>query len=593
MTENFPWSVLGIEPTSDSRTIRKAYAREVKAMDLDADIERYAKLRTARDRALAIAKACPGTVETPPVLLTTEEQPTTPASAEERSASGPEDAWPLAAPRLSQGHSEGSVRSLPRSDQGDAARSFDAVFPDVPAERAIDATLELGANQSLSAPVLLGYGEIEAALGLIPGQSPFERLEAVLSEGPAPQLEEAERIVALRAQQAVIEDARSADIARQEQVENWLAGLLAANWPRSAPLLETATQAFNWRDEWHRFDARASVRFIGSHLRGARFRAKVDAPDHRYHRAWRELNRSGPAGPFRWLRASGADIQFVLSGIRANFPHVEAELDPRRVESWSRPVIWPRIVLGLCWLALVLHLLGVSWPFGPRGFKTPDGERIELSKEAPEPSVLGSYIDNAVEASFGKGHDLAWLWSRDPDLGKAIVIRMRDQMEDGHSPEQARANIANLVRQTTYIKGRSQDGKELDAAMRLRLAHLRAARAISPATCIALLDTAEFPEGASALPEDLLAREREAAARLASIKLPHETKDNGSGTIHIPGELVAKVLDGSGLDEAAVRQALQDKGDDAARCDVAIALLAATLDWDGPPETRTMILRSL
>ncbi|MBT0667120.1 hypothetical protein HT136_01900 [Novosphingobium profundi] len=581
MTDRFPWSVLQIAPTGDRRAIRKAYADAIKAMDLDADVEGYARLRNARDLALQHARL--------------EEDARPDAGSPEASAvpeghSGP--AWPLAAPRLSRSLSEGSVRVSALRHEDGHGPSFGTVFPDRPSEPGVGATLELDANQSLSAPTLLGYGEIEAALGLIPGQSPFERLESVLTEDSAPHLEEPARIVASRALAAVIEDARSADISRQEQVENWLAGLLAGNWPRSAPLLEQATRAFSWQDEWHRFDARPPVRFIGAQVRAERFRSKVQDPAHRYHRAWRELNRTGPAGPFRGLRASREDVQFVLSGIRANFPHVEEELDPARIESWNKPVLWPRIVLGLCWLLLLLHLLGVSWPFGPRSFQTPDGTRIELSDEAPDPKVLGAAIDAAVADSFGKGHDLDWLWARDPVLGETIVIRVRDALQSGKGETQVQRLVANFVRQATYLKGRTLSGAPLEELGRLRLDQLRAARNDSPAACLSALNTAQLPDTTGVSP-GLRTREREAAARLASLPLPNDDAANNDATIHIPGALVTQVLESTGLPETTVRAALQDEGPEAVRCTVSLILLEVALDWDGDAAQRTAILRSL
>ncbi|MCJ2184738.1 hypothetical protein MTR62_18885, partial [Novosphingobium sp. 1949] len=57
MTQPFPWSILGIAPTRERKAIRSAYARAIKAMDLDADVEGYARLRHARDVALQRAAA--------------------------------------------------------------------------------------------------------------------------------------------------------------------------------------------------------------------------------------------------------------------------------------------------------------------------------------------------------------------------------------------------------------------------------------------------------------------------------------------------------------------------------------------------------
>ncbi|WP_226638329.1 hypothetical protein [Novosphingobium profundi] len=594
MSETFPWSVLGIAPTSDRKAIRKAYAAAVKAMDIDAEVDAYAHLRSARDQALALARETPVDAVSPLALRDVSEDGGDPLPGDEGASSSSSGFWPLAAPRLLRPLGEGSVRTAPQTPEPAPGRPcFETIFPDAPADTPIAATLELGPHQSLAAPTLSGYGEIEAALGLIPGQTACERLEAVLTESDDAELAEAERIVALRALQAAIGEARSEGIDRQEQVEDWLAGLLATHWPRSAPLLETATQAFGWHEEWHRFDARPAVRFIGARLRGARFRARVEDPGHRYHAAWRELNRKGPAGPFRWLRASRDDVQFVLSGLRANFAHLEDELDPRRIASWNRPVIWPRVVLGLCWLALLANLLGLSWPFVSPAYELPDGTQIELAEDGPGPTLFGEYLETAVAESLGQGHDLAWLWDRDAELARRIVAQVRASLDSGGGAEGATRAAVNLVRAATHAKGHTLSGEAREAAMRLRLDQLRAAREMAPATCLTLLHDGQLPQQASAFPEPLRARERAAAARLAETPLPPENPGEEDTSVPIPGALIDAIIARTGLPDAAVREALQNEGEDAPRCDVAIALLAAALDWDGEPATREAILRAL
>lgn len=52
---NFPWDVLGIAATRDRKAIRGAYSARLKALDVDADVEGYATLRSARDEALFLA----------------------------------------------------------------------------------------------------------------------------------------------------------------------------------------------------------------------------------------------------------------------------------------------------------------------------------------------------------------------------------------------------------------------------------------------------------------------------------------------------------------------------------------------------------
>ncbi|WP_165323676.1 hypothetical protein [Rhizorhabdus phycosphaerae] len=55
MNESWAWTLLGIAPTDDLSTIRRAYARSLKQLDVDADPESYARLRAAREIATHIA----------------------------------------------------------------------------------------------------------------------------------------------------------------------------------------------------------------------------------------------------------------------------------------------------------------------------------------------------------------------------------------------------------------------------------------------------------------------------------------------------------------------------------------------------------
>ena len=49
---HWPWDVLGIDRTADKAAIRSAYAVRLKPMDVDADIQGFSALRSARDQAL-------------------------------------------------------------------------------------------------------------------------------------------------------------------------------------------------------------------------------------------------------------------------------------------------------------------------------------------------------------------------------------------------------------------------------------------------------------------------------------------------------------------------------------------------------------
>jgi hypothetical protein len=54
-TGDWPWSLLGLEPTANIRDIRVAYARALKKIDQQSDVSGFQALREARDEAAALA----------------------------------------------------------------------------------------------------------------------------------------------------------------------------------------------------------------------------------------------------------------------------------------------------------------------------------------------------------------------------------------------------------------------------------------------------------------------------------------------------------------------------------------------------------
>lgn len=63
MSRHGPWRVLGIDPTDDFGAIRRAYAARLRALDVDNEVDAFARLRAARDHALRLAKSLSAAAE--------------------------------------------------------------------------------------------------------------------------------------------------------------------------------------------------------------------------------------------------------------------------------------------------------------------------------------------------------------------------------------------------------------------------------------------------------------------------------------------------------------------------------------------------
>lgn len=580
MSRKLPWSLLGIAATQDTSAIRKAYAARIKAMDLDSDVEGYAALRHARDTALRLAK----TMTSPAAEPDEADQPAPPLAADPPTPAR----WLHAAPELA-----GDWEAPPAlsTSLDPAPEPFTArISPDFTATGA-DGENIAPQHADPFAPPLVPHASYDGTLdALKPGQSAFQRLGALIDadtvDANAP-LSDAEAAESLRWLQAVLTEARHSDITRQAQIEDWLATLLAEAWPRCAPLLEAATAEFGWEREWGTIAARPAVNYLGQRLRGYRFQQKVLQPDHRYHKAWIELCRPGPAGLFRFLRSSSSDVLGLLGGIRKHFPELESHFDDRRVYSWENPTGWSTgtiVVVGLVILAFLISL-GDTKP-GKLDAAPPSSPSFSLEDDLKTNAATAA----AIAEAFGKDRDRDWLQANQPELAQTIASNARYALHRNEGPDSAVRKTVEIVRERMYRDGRMLSGEDFETTMRIRLAQLRAARASSVATC-GLLIKSGFLSADVPMTESLRERERRFASALVNqgaLTVPASIPPRSAS---VPGVLVGKVIDATRLSEARVAQAMQGKGTDADRCAVAIALLDATLDWKG--EGRKAILMTL
>jgi len=580
---NAPWSILGIGMTADVSAIRKAYAERLKAMDVDGDVEGFAQLRQARDHALRIARKMAAVPDAGDQGDVAEDGAEAEADGEDAAFGPAAEAplrWTYAAPELRGEWSGGDLAARPGEPDQSAMLGRMAWAAAAAREGVSGAGIPLTTIDPFTAPFLPGNHAADEALGLRPGESPAERLSILLDpEGPAAgePLTEAEVRQAMRALRKILDDAAQAQITRAQQIEDWLAEVLARGWPRSAPLLEDANTAFGWEREWAAHDARPGVAFLGARLRGYRFQQNVLQPGHRYHSAWKELVRPGVARTLRIMRGpSQSDVEGLLRGIRNNFPELETHFAPERVASWEsgNPLVPGLLVLlGLIVLGVLLMLASSPASHGP-----------SLERKTRDA------MEAAVSEVFGEEHDPAWLWDKQPELAGLLNTLAHDVLENGGHRSTVVRNAVEIVRGRSYLNSRALSDGDLDTAMRLRLSQLNAARLESNATCIKVRNTGVLG-GAIPIGIDMRTRERAFAAHLAEAGKLGKPQDHGERSALVPAPLIDQVVAATGLSREAVKLAMSGKSGDAVGCAVTIALLERTLAWDG--ENRREILMTL
>lgn len=543
----FPWGELGIAQGGDAGAIRRAYATRLKAMDLDADPDAYARLRQARDVALRQAKR---TVA-----------PSEPEPEPEAAVPGP---WSLAGGAyVCRGAGDLHVAL---ATQAGPCRAFAPGF-------AACGMPPVGGHVvwPFFTPVLAG-GDASVR----PVQRLDRRLHALLlgmGDDPLGEEVEDEARACLR---LILAEATAGSLARREAIEAWLADVLARSWPRCAPLLEEAAVAMGWQQQAGRLGEAPQVAFLTARLGGYLFQRDVQSPSHPHHAAWQELNREGEAGLLRRLTFRPARVAALLRDIRKSWPELESTLDARRIHSWEsrRQRTW-----GINWYMLaaigVFRLLVALWH--------PDAERPAApsrdflpAAQSPQDEAQMALV---VKTTFGEGHSSEWLKLHQLDLAETLAYKIGLKAKDPDTLPRNEDMAEKLVRVRSYFAAKQAGGAELDQAMRQRLAVLDALKQ-DPQACGLFMREGTLPGGFTLSPaarqaaQRLYARQAEAGRLLAP-------QNSGTHKALVPGVLVSKVFAETHMDNARLTAAMQGKGPDADRCGVARALLRATLGWQG------------
>lgn len=554
----FPWSRLGIDPTSDKAAIRKAYADVLRAINPDEDIAGFADLRRARDQALREA-----------AWLASQSTPEDDEGEEESELYGLGGLGDNDEPDWNEDEDEddGDWDIAPAFTPGAGAAAFPP--PEVSPEVSPELTPVLSEAQQRA------QGAWDRLLGVVYPGGDF-------SEDAVSHQELAEGLAAL----AVLTGrAEEADLLEHDALDSALADLFARAWPRSAPFVEPANAAFHWLEESGVLEERAALRFLNQRLKGMRWHDKVQQPDHPLHKAWAELSRPGRAGVFDRLKVNRLDVHRLLVGMRERYPELEAHLDPERVASWEvsgagqgefysdgRRNFAGIILFVVLFFALV------------RGIAALGGVGDDTDRTLPPPiAVLGpseAEIDAAVKGVFGPETDMTAVRAADPVFADQLALGIRNAGDNGG----AHAFVRHKALQGTEIA----KFEELVVLGELKQLWLAAALK-TPAQCKNVL-AGDFRSLPLALGEAEAAREQQLLRRLLDARLLGHLANKRGGSFSVPGWAVDRMLEKSGLEIGELTAALKDP-DHPKRCLVDLTMMQVILAEPG--RVSAEVLRAL
>lgn len=584
--------LLGLAAGADATAIRKAYAAKLKAMDVDADPDGYARLRQARDTALRAARKADAAEPAPALQVEPQPGQEPDPEPEAEPEATPAAAWAYAAPMLA-----GQV-AVP--DGSGIAADLDRAPPPLP-DDPVPAVLAApapppGAQAAFAGPpLLLAAAPPPEAVGTL--ARPDRELARLLHDAQraGEPLAAAESAQARRALDAMLADAARADLTTHGRIENWLADLLAETWPRSADLLEPAAAAFGWENERGRITERPSIAWLNARLRGLRFQQKAEAPDHPLHKAWVELHRPGWSSWLDRRRTSRKQVNELLAGVRKHFPELEAHFDPQRVASWESAGAGIGKLFGVrAWwfyAFLLLQAVNVLSHCADDAKRSPVNVAPDplTSVTAPADPDYDRVRDRAIVAAFGADRTIDWLRAKQPSFAATFEANLRAQRRQASNDDDSVARAVDQVRRLTYLAGRERTDALRERTMALHLAQIDAASARDPQACIDYLRTGSLFQ--VPVPDRVRSTEQALGRAMVEAGALVPPPPHPPAQASIPGKLISRIIADTTLGEASVRAALQDKGSAAERCAVQRALLANTLRWRGPE--RAAILRIL
>ena len=588
------WSLLGIDATEDTRAIRRAYAAQLKAIDIDAEPEHYAALRTAREEALRLAGEGIAPVDPRDARW---HDPTPEDSDAGGEAQGVRLAVnPFRLPTIESAVvAAATIPAIGPADlqfgDGTGALSpdgtMDALARMLPASRA--SAYHPPLIEAASAGTITAFADqprddgehYSGILGILFPNG--ERREDM----PSPEQEAA----LLAHFDAIAHGPRIGEMAYFADAERWFGDIIAHGAPASNCLMAPAADFFRWRERAGELAEADTVAFINRRLKIFEFVDQVSREDHPWHRAWRELTTYAHERSNRGWGVKRQHVRELLETVRRDNPEVEGYFDGTRVALWENPRDWAN---GIPWAYLVIPGLMLLGTIGRCSEMDAERNRqIEVPSPVQSlsaPWIAGgvderSDIDRTLRAIGYEKLNLGLIETRNPELANMLKSNWalaRDSAGGiGEFPQRLRVALNDRVR----IALRNAPYHIIAAFKRNELERAELYRLKDLVYCDDLFTLGKRRP----LPGSEAIDKRQADLVEDLLLETTDLKSSSADRYVIPGPVFREVVNDTGLTDARVQDALDGKADASDRCEVRIALFKAVLAL--PPDRGLALLR--
>lgn len=572
------WQTLEIPESADAAEIRRAYARKLKALDVDADPGAFAELREARDYALGIAAGRISSAD--------HERKGSPDSP----GGGFNAYGTCSAPIVPfEGDVSGLIGvTVPQSAAGSTVQL-------VPGFRAANEQPECPlTDPDWSAPSL----QCDQLEGVIDAGKPIHFAahdqaiwEMLLGAETDPQslLTEEELESLCHNLERLLNDPQMASVSHYANVEQWLAEVLARSVPRSDPALVKVADFFGWQARAGTIGQAPAIEFINQRLSMFDFMAAVQQPGHRLHRAWRELIRPANEHSKRGMFVRSSRVAELISTIRKEHPALEASFDWYRVAMWEGD---PGFSLNWGWvLATVLFVLHIGFrltnpseidanvPAHPSGFY-PESTAVALTDERQD-------IETLLRVVFASDYTIDELKATNPDFYEVLKWNWQISAQSGATRGEFIDKVGGFLMERFDRSFRTADETLL---LELHQLHLKLGQSLQTKGADACDRYFQGNAALAEMPADLVDKQRQLILRIL-LNVPDVQLQPPDDTFQLSARVVDAIAARAGLSQDQLATAMQGGGTSDERCKARLSLISTVLEL--PEQERRQLIRTM